>query len=227
MSVEDSCQTQSHKIVRGVVESCVRRALQFPSLTVAHLETAGAEGELAALAGLESDGRGLGVLALPAAVEDSFYRYNNLPARLVRLYRGVDPLDPDEDQVEEAEAEAQALIDQSHLLDEVIDAIYQALAPLPTTLVMRRADDPPGSPLNDRRAVLLALKALFKRDWEVGSVIGRLAASFSIAVAARPVLVHAPAVDPAPVEVSAAASGHTGHSVKAWSDESGAIVRVE
>src|SRR5690606_1897784 len=94
MSVEDSCQTQSHKIVRGVVESCVRRALQFPSLTVAHLETAGAEGELAALAGLESDGRGLGVLALPAAVEDSFYRYNNLPARLVRLYRGVDPLDP-------------------------------------------------------------------------------------------------------------------------------------
>lgn len=175
-----------------VVESGVRRALEFPSGSVAHLaEGTGEGGELAALAALERAGLRLGVLALPAAVEDSFYRYNNLPHRLNDLYRGVDPADPDEDLLEEAEGPAMALIDQSFLLDEVIDAIYHSLRALPSELVVRRPDDANGIETGNGRAVLLALKHLFRSDWQVESVFGRLLGGAGIGVEARPVLVHA------------------------------------
>src|SRR5690606_19249819 len=168
------------------------RAPAFPGGSVAHLvDGTRPGGEMAALAALEAAGLPLGLLALPSAVEDSFYRYNNLPLRLAELYRGVDPADPDEDLLEEAEAPAQALIDQAFLLDEVIDAIYQGLRTLPPDLLLRRPGERDGERAGNGRGVLLALKRLFRGDWLVDSVMRRLLRGSSIGLEARPVLVHA------------------------------------
>jgi len=213
----------------------------FPGFSVAHLEEVrgttepsgevGAENtasgtEIPRLAQLEVAGFRLGLLALPAAVEDSFYRYNNLPARLAALYRGVDPIDPDEDLLEEAEPVAMRMISQSYLLDEVIDAIYQGLDRLPDELILRRADEEPRALLGNRRAVLLGIKEKIAADWRVASVAERLASTFSIAVAARPLLVHQAAVGPPDQPLSNRASELLGHDVEVWLDEADRVVRV-
>ena len=173
----------------------MNRALAFPAGTVAHLPTA-TGGELADLLALERAGARLALVALPAAVEDSLYRYNNLPERLARLYAGVDPLDPDEDLVEEAEGPALALVSGAHLLDDVIDAVYEALAGLPEELVVRRPGEEVGEPAAGRRGALLAFKALIGRDWRADAVIARLRRHGSVAVDARPVIAHARAAAP-------------------------------
>ncbi len=167
------------------------RALVFPSATVAHLEVDGAPGEVSDLAALERAGLRLGLVALPPAVEDSLYRYNNLPPRLAALYVGLDPFDPDEDVLEEAEEEAGALIDQAHLLDDVIDGVYAALEGLPAEVIVRRPGDARGVEAAGRRAVLLAIKRLYRSDWSVECASRRLARTASIAVDARAVIVHA------------------------------------
>ena len=64
----------------------MNRAILFPPATVAHLASEGLHGELADLLTLEKSGMALGLVALPSAVEDSLYRFNNLPARLAALY---------------------------------------------------------------------------------------------------------------------------------------------
>jgi len=190
----------------------VSRALTFPAGTVAHLPDAAASGELAALLALERAGMPLALLALPAAVEDSLYRYNNLPARLARLYAAVDPFDPDEDVLEEVEPEALALLEQAYLLDDVIDAVYEGLAGLPDDLVVRRPDEAEGEAVSGRRGALLALKRLSRRDWLAGAVGARLARHASVAVDARPVLVH-PRQAGADAALSTAAAGVLGRSV--------------
>jgi len=172
----------------------VNRALSFPARTVAHL--AGSGGELDDLLALERAGAPLALVALPAAVEDSLYRYNNLPARLARLFAEVDPFDPDEDLVEEAEGPTLALLGEAYLLDDVIDAVYEALAWLPDDLVVRRPGERAGEPATGRRGVLLAMKALMRRDWRAESVLARLERHASVAVDARPVIAHARAAAP-------------------------------
>lgn len=227
--------TRGGRRPEAVVKSGVSRALVFPTHSVTHLITAPGAGavdnevpaEIATLARLEEAGFELGVFAVPAAVEDSFYRYNNLPPRLAQLYRDVDPLDPDEDVLEEAEPLAQALIRRSYLLDEVIDAIYLGLAQLADSeLVERRAGAEPGPLLTRQRAVLLRLKELIARDWEVQSVFDRLASTFSVAVSARPLLVHAPAAGPADAALSARATTLLGSPLQVWTDAHDRVVRV-
>lgn len=169
----------------------MNRAILFPPATVSHLASEGLHGELADLLALERSGMALGLVALPSAVEDSLYRFNNLPARLAALYAGLDPFDPDEDLLEEAEEGAMWLVDQAHLLDEVIDAVYEALASLPAQLVVRRPGDPKGLEVADRRGALLALKRLARIDWSARSVMTRLEATASVALDARVVIVHA------------------------------------
>ena len=59
--------------------------------------------ELAALKALELAGINLApTLIVPAAVEERFYRLNNLPEKLNSIMQDVDPDDPDEDDVEDA-----------------------------------------------------------------------------------------------------------------------------
>src|SRR5690606_16677829 len=135
------------------------RAMVFPSGSVTHLPPAdlAAAGELGVMARLEEAGVALGVVVLPSAIEDAFYRLNNLPPRLARLYQGLDPRDPDEDIVEEAEQAAVALLSGSYLLDDLIDAIYASLAALPEVVEVRRPGAR-GSAVTGPRAALLAVK---------------------------------------------------------------------
>ncbi len=191
----------------------MNRAIVFPSATVAHLGTSGQVGELEQLLTLETSGMALGLVALPPAVEDSLYRYNNLPGRLAALYADLDPLDPDEDVLEEAEEAAVAQIDRAHLLDEVIDAVYEALDGMPTELTVRRPGEPEGLDVSGRRGALLGLKALARLDWSVDAVATRLTETASVAVDARAVIVHAAGAAPDP-QLTAAARELLGRPVE-------------
>lgn len=196
--------------VQSVMSS---RAIAFQVGTVAHLPASdlATHEELAALAALGADGLTLGVVALPAAIEESFYRLNNLPPRLARLYQGLDPLDPDEDILEEAEPTAMRLLGESYLLDDLIDAVYSSLAALPDEVVVRRAGQE-GEVVGSRRDALLAIKRAFRDDWTVTSVLDRLAVEGRLGVEARPVLVH-PLDTNATPELVRAASTVLGHDV--------------
>lgn len=193
----------------------VNRALLFPTATVTHLEAVVRSAEVADLLALEGAGMNLGLVALPPAVEDSLYRFNNLPGRLAALYGGIDPLDPDEDLLEEAEERAVRLIDQAHNLDEVIDAVYEALEGMPTRLMVRRPGEAEGLVVTGRRGALLALKALARTDWSVPNVMARLTETASVAVDARAVFVHAAVAAPDP-RLSARASQVLGRDVEAF-----------
>jgi hypothetical protein len=90
--------------------------------------------------------RGLAVtpiVIVPTEVERRYYLLNNLPERLRRLFTGVDLEDPDEDDLEDLAPAAVALVRGHALLDEVVEALYGALEPLPTTVVVRRSSAPP------------------------------------------------------------------------------------
>jgi hypothetical protein len=101
--------------------------------------------------------RGLAVtpiVIVPTEVERRYYLLNNLPERLRRLFTGVDLEDPDEDDLEDLAPAAVALVRGHALLDEVVEALYGALEPLPTTVVVRRssAPRPPGAAEDADRA---------------------------------------------------------------------------
>lgn len=181
--------------------------------------------ELAALAALTDAGWRWHGVAVAAAFEGSFYRLNNLPILLAALYRDLDPTDPDEDILEEVEAEALALVGEHYLLDEAIDAFYDAIAGLPAELVVRRAGDAAGRIAPDRRAALLALKHLYQDDWRVTAVLDRLALTGSLAIDARPVLL-TPAHDRADPDLSRDASAVLGYPVSAWAGAVGELTRL-
>lgn len=181
--------------------------------------------ELIALSALISKGWSWPWAALPAELEETFYRLNNLPQQLRGAYHGLNERDPDEDIVEEAEPEAEALIAQHYLLDETVDAIYGALRPLPPHLIVRRAGDLNGLEAHGARGALLAIKRLFALDWRVETVMARLAATQSLAIDARPILI-TPADDSFSETESAKASGELGYPVRVWVATSGELTRA-
>jgi len=198
----------------------------IPPGSLSHLPNAevAADQELAALARLVAAGYAWHGIALPASFEERFYRLNNLPHQLLSLYQGLDPGDPDEDIVEEAEAAAVALVAQHYLLDESVDLIYDSLT-WNGAAVVRRASAGEGKAVSGRRGVLLAVKQLYRDDWTVDAVMDRLAASAALGLEARPVLVTtAPErLDPL---LSSRASSTLGVAVKAWVDDAGGLTRV-
>ncbi len=198
----------------------------IPPGTLSHLAPAevAADQELAALANLMAAGYAWHGIALPASFEERFYRLNNLPHQLLALYQGLDPADPDEDIVEEAEAAAVALVAQHYLLDESVDLIYDSLT-WNGAAIVRRASDGDGKSVSGRRGVLLAVKRLYRDDWTVDAVMDRLATTATLGLEARPVLVTmAPErLDP---QMSSTASSKLGMAVKAWVDDGGGLTRV-
>lgn len=127
---------------------------------------------------------------LPPQLEEQFYRLNNLPRQLAALFKELDPRDPDEDIVEEVEEQALALVARHYLLDETIDAIYEVYDRLGGNVVLRRPGVSEGRHATHQRACLLALKDLFKDDWSAQAVLTRLAVDASLAIDARPILLH-------------------------------------
>lgn len=183
------------------------------------------EAELAAMARLMDAGMACGWLVVPAVFEERYYRLNNLPARLRSLYAGLDAADPDEDIVEEAAEDATRLFGEHFLLDEAIDAFYAGLETMASRLTLRR----PGSDVQHvaqrGRPALLAWKRVYQDDWTVDAVLERLHHHASLALDARPVLVHdaEERKDPA---ANAAASQVLGSTVRLSLDARGAVTRI-
>lgn len=184
-----------------------------------------AAGELTALTALTEAGWRWRGVAVAASFEELFYRLNNLPHLLAALYQGLDPADPDEDILEESEAEALALVGEHYLLDESVDAFYDAIADLPPEVVVRRTGDVAGRIAEHRRGALLELKRLFQDDWRVEAILDRLALTGSLAIDARPVLI-TPAHDRPDDELSREASALLGYPVSAWSTVAGEFTRI-
>lgn len=203
------------------------QAPDFRPGTFVHLSAAelAAAAELTGLATLVEAGWRWRGVAVAAAFEDRFYRFNNLPTLLSALYHDLDPADPDEDILEDVEADALALVGEHYLLDEAVDAFYDAITSLPSELVVRRAGDADGRLVSHRRGALLALKHLYQDDWRAEALLDRLAMTGSLALDARPVLV-GPAHDRPHPELSRNASSILGYRVSAWVDVEGEITRL-
>lgn len=194
--------------------------------SLAHLSEVevAAEWELASFARLGPAGMRWHGVVLPPGFEERFYRLNNLPAKLSPLYRGLDPLDPDEDVLEEAEEEAVPLVAQHYFLDEWVDLVYDSLSWTGQTVV-RRPGGNGGKEAASRRGALLALKETFQDDWRVDAVAARLARTGTHGLEARPILLTPGPELPSP-ELSRSASTALGVAVAAWSDPSGRLTRL-
>ncbi len=184
------------------------------------------EPELADLARLADAGVPLGTLiVVPAAAEERFYRWNNLPERLLEVFSAVDVADPDEDDLEEAVPEARELIRQTYLLDEFIDDFYGAIAELHGAVRVRRPGED-GVQASGGRPALMALKALYQDDWTVEAVARRLQRTATLALDARPVLVHDGSSAPAPDALTQRARDVLGAAVELRTTAEGRIVGV-
>ncbi len=151
----------------------------------------GSGDELDRLAELHREGLAVApIMLVPAEAQENFYRYGNLVQQLSELFLGVDPADPDEDDLEERAPQAMALITGSYLLDEVIDRFYDTVNLLPRSRRVRRPGEE-GLLASGNRASLLALKRIWASDWSFASLVSRLEAERSFRLEAAPVLVHA------------------------------------
>ena len=130
------------------------------------------------------------LLVVPASLEEYFYRLNNLPAQLSTIFAKVKPKNPDEDEVEDAVPQAQALFKRHYLLDEVIDMFYDQLAFLPERVTVRRAGAN-GKTVTKGRPALMALKEVWTEDWSFEAVLERLERTQTIGLEARPTLIGA------------------------------------
>lgn len=165
------------------------------------------------------------VIVVPAAAEERFYRLNNLPQRLRAVFDGVDLRDPDEDDVEDAFPAARTLVAESYLLDEFIDAFYDATAPLPVEVRVRRPSGE-GERAGRGRPSLLAYKHVLRDDWSFDAVWERLERARSIGLEARPVMLHDAAEQVADAKLSRDAAAVVGAPVTLHVDRRGALTRV-
>jgi len=129
-------------------------------------------GEVACLRELAAGGAELApTWVVPAWVEDEFYRLNNLPGQLDRLFAGVWGARVDEEKLAAAAERARALIGQSYLLAERGEGFVSALPAGRYTL--RR----PGSlelfPGANPQEALWALKRLWAARWSLEAVMER------------------------------------------------------
>ncbi|MDF1523909.1 MAG: hypothetical protein P1P87_13975, partial [Trueperaceae bacterium] len=100
------------------------------------------EFELAWLRRAEAQGVPVAPMAVvAAAVEGDFYRLAGLEARVAARFADVDPVDPDEDDLEDLAPEVARWVLDAALLVEVVEGFYEALSGLPSRVVVRR----PGS----------------------------------------------------------------------------------
>ena len=182
--------------------------------------------EIAALRRLRDAGLAVAdVAVVPARVEERFYRLNNLPERLLEVFAGVDPADPDEDDLEELAPDAQALLERHFLLDELIDAFYERIADLPSRLHVRRPGRA-GRRATRGRPALLAMKLLWADDWSFDALAARVPRDATFALEARDVLVHGED-EPAPPELAGRVTEILGAPVIVHATAAGQIARLD
>lgn len=163
---------------------------------------------------------------LSARAEDTFYWLNNLPEQLGALLEAIDPNDPDEDELEELCQAAQALLLNHYLLDESIDLFYEALAPLPASLRLRRPNDEHTEYARRGRPALLAVKRLWSREWDFELLLERLSRDKSLAPKAQPVLILAVGHERAEEALRRHASEVLGIATDAWLEPGYGIARL-
>ncbi len=204
-----------------------RQPLSLPVNTLNHLRERelAAHPELLLTQRLLEGGWAWRGAALAPELEEQFYRLNNLPRQLAAVYAELDPADPDEDIVEEAEERALALVARHYLLDETIDAIYEVYDRLGGAITLRRPGEPDGRLATHQRAALLELKKLFQDDWRSAVLLTRLALTGSLAIDARTVLLH-PASGRPDADASARAAALLGLPVEVWLDDRGGLTHV-
>jgi hypothetical protein len=172
--------------------------------------------ELTALHTLHSEGYALApIVVIPAAVEERFYRLNNLPEQLQTLFEPVNQQDPDEDDIEELAPEAVRLFKTHYLLDEFIDTFYQAIEVLPDKLQIRRAGMA-GETVVKGRPALLAVKDLWASEWTFEALMDRLEQTQTIALEARPVVIGPAGEAPVSEAETRAFQQLLGVTVKGW-----------
>lgn len=179
--------------------------------------------ELSALRDLARAGFSLAPLRiLREDAEEQFYRLNNLPQRLSALFADLDLTDPDEDDLEERAPGAQRLVREHFLLDEVVDLLYAGLEGLPSSVRVRRLNEPgatfPGRVARRGRPTLLALKDTWTEDWSFAALWERTRTHASIALAARPLLLSASGLEDAGEAQAARASSLLGQKVRLLHD---------
>ncbi|MDL2342813.1 hypothetical protein QOL99_01485 [Deinococcus sp. MIMF12] len=136
-------------------------------------------------------------MVLPAAYEEAFYRENNLPEQLRRLFSGLNPARLDEDLLETLTPRAADLIRTSALSDDAVQIFYRALGNARLTggnLHLRRPGEretETASAAAPGTAALHALKRLWARDWSFEAVLARLDGHGGVGLDARPVLLFA------------------------------------
>lgn len=171
--------------------------------------------EIAALHRLHEAGMTIAdMVVVPAAAEERFYRLNNLAQQLLELFAGVDPADPDEDDIEERAPEAQKLIRNHYLLDEFIDLFYDRLRALPSQVEVRYSSfvgaKSGSAPVSKRatrgRPALLAVKTLWADAWSFDSLMARLEQDATLAPQAQPIIISGAGRQTAEAEVNARAS---------------------
>ena len=186
-----------------------------PTLLSPH--TPATEWEIQALLTLEKAGHQLApIVIIPAALEKRFYRLNNLPGQLARIFQRLDLQDPDEDDVEDAVPAAQALLKKHYLLDETIDLFYAALKVLPAKVQVRRPEGSTVYTATRGRPVLMKVKQLWQDDWTFDAVMARLDKKQTFGLEARPVLLHGADEREADPEANSVASALLGESVTLW-----------
>lgn len=146
---------------------------------------------------------------IPAAAEEAFYRLNHLPPRLAALFDEVASTDPDEDDIEEIAPHARALMTSHVLLDDWVDAFYDATRTLGDRLEVRRPGAA-GRGASRGRPALLALRAAWAEAWSDEAVTARLRATGSVALEARPAIVHAAGDVPAEPALAREVAGALG-----------------
>jgi hypothetical protein len=160
---------------------------------------------------------------VPGALEEHFYRLNNLPEQLGKLFKGVNLKRPDEDDLEDLAPQAQALIKRHFILDEIIDMIYSSIAALPQHLVIRRPGQQGLTALNGR-PTLIAIKDIWMQTWSFENLQERLDKTPTIAIAEQPVIIQSSGSSASPT-LSQQASQILGQKVTVEALETG-ITRV-
>ena len=160
------------------------------------------------------------IAVVPAAVEERFYRLNNLVPQLEALFHGVDPTNPDEDDLEEFAPAALALFKNHFLLDEFIDLFYDVLAALPQSLRVRRPGEVGLQRVRGHPA-LVALKDIWAAEWSFEALEQRLEHTNTFALEARPVLFSPADETPASPELAAQVRDLLQRPATVWTSDLG------
>jgi len=165
------------------------------------------------------------LVVVPARAQEFFYQLNNLGERVTQVFEGIDLGDPDDEDIEDLAPLAQELVTGHYLLDEFVDAFYDACRPLVQERTARRPGREGVACSGDRES-LLAVKQLWAADWEFEAVWQRLMRGDRVLPPPRPVLLHQREAGPLDGDGSRDASALLGVDVEILGTADKHITRV-